>query len=326
MILHLYGRVHENLLKHDVRYPSSDRLLQLVCRSNPQDGPEHVGEGQDTEGSEWIITCADRKDERPLWILVWGGTTDLAQALWKVRHTRGPEEYARFKSRLRIYAIGDQYAMGSRVREENPDQFYIVSRHSFRGMYKDGDPSLVSCRWVDQHLRSGHGPLGAAYPMYDGGDPWGSVRGVKEGDTPSLLYLIRNGLGDPEHPEWGSWGGRFVRTRGNCYEDAEDCYDGAASVRATMYRWREAYQNDFQARMDWCTGSYEKCNHAPVARGDIGGVKAFRPGDPVRLDASASSDPDGDELSFRWEIYREAGTYPGEIWSSLRRRYWNNRV
>jgi hypothetical protein len=30
-----------------------------------------------------------------------------------------------------------------------------------------------------------------------------------EGDSPSFLYLINNGVGDPEHPDWGSWGGRY---------------------------------------------------------------------------------------------------------------------
>ncbi|MFR5760100.1 MAG: nucleoside hydrolase-like domain-containing protein [Bacteroides cellulosilyticus] len=34
-----------------------------------------------TEGSDWIIKCARKESTRPLWILVWGGLDDLAQAL-----------------------------------------------------------------------------------------------------------------------------------------------------------------------------------------------------------------------------------------------------
>lgn len=315
MILQAYGKVHPRLVEHDPRYPSLEKLLGMLRSGNPQDGPEHVGPGKDTEGSELIIACADREDERPLWLLIWGGTTDLAQALWKIRHTRGAAGCESFKSRLRVYAISDQYAAGSRVREENPDLFYIVSRDSCRGMYREGDGALAEGAWLDTHIRAFHGTLGAAYPMYDGGDPWGRVQGMKEGDTPSLLYLAANGLGEPEHPEWGSWGGRFCQTTGRCYEDAEDVVDGKASARATVYRWREAYQNDFQARMDWCVRGYKECNHAPaaVAMAEIPEGAGLHPGETVRLNAGASYDPDGDELSFRWEVYREAGTYEGEI-------------
>ncbi len=59
----------------------------------------------------------------------------------------------------------------------------------------------------------GHGPLGDLYPDYNGGDIWsgtlGPVRGTKEGDSPSFLSLVPNGLSDPERPWLGSWGGRF---------------------------------------------------------------------------------------------------------------------
>lgn len=313
MIVAAYGKVLPQLRQHDAGYPSREALAELVRCGNPQDGPEEVGEGKDTEGSEWIIACGERADERPLWILVWGGTTDLAQALWKVRHTQGEAGYTRFKSRLRIYAIDDQYGMGSRVRDENPDLFYILSHHSCRGMYKEGDAAYVSPAWVDAHVRAFHGPLGAAYPMYDGGDPWGGVKGLKEGDSPSLLYLLPNGLGRPEHPGWGSWGGRFIRTSsGNLYTDAEDPHENGKSARKPVFRWREAYQRDFQARMDWCVRGYRDCNHAPVVRMEPLGELAAKPGERIILDASASCDPDGDELHFQWWVYKEAGTYTGE--------------
>jgi hypothetical protein len=316
MILQAYGKVHPRLVEHDPRYPSRETLLGMLRCGSPRDGPEQVGDGKDTEGSEWIIACADREDERPLWILVWGGITDLAQALWKVRHTRGEAGYESFKSKLRVYAISDQYAMGSMVRDQNPDLFYIVSGDSCRGMYREGDTSLAAGAWLDTHVRAFHGTLGAAYPMYDGGDPWGRVVGMKEGDTPSLLYLVANGLGEPEHPEWGSWGGRFRRAAGRCYVDAEDTVDGQArSARAAVYRWRDAYQRDFQARMDWCVRSRGECNHAPVAvaAAETAAGAGLHPGDTVRLNAAGSYDPDGDELSFHWEVYREAGTYEGEV-------------
>src|SRR5688572_31484726 len=34
--------------------------------------------------------------------------------------------------------------------------------------------------------------------------------------------------------------------------------------KVTIWRWRDDFQNDFAARMDWTFMSYEEANHAPV--------------------------------------------------------------
>jgi hypothetical protein len=38
-----------------------------------------------------------------------------------------------------------------------------------------------------------------------------------------------------------------------------------------------------------------------------------RPGEKVKLTAAGSTDPDGDRLLFHWFVYREAGTYAGDM-------------
>jgi hypothetical protein len=145
---------------------------------------------------------------------------------------------------------------------------------------------------------------------------------IIEGDTPSFLYLIQNGLGVPEQPSYGSWGGRYLPVnvsdhgpRGH-YADVPDEVIGVdgrkfVSARAAIWRWRNAFQNDFAARMQWTlTSDFTKANHQPVI--SVNGNSGTGPihieaeaGSTIVFDASATYDPDGDELSYKWYQYRE---------------------
>jgi Protein of unknown function (DUF1593) len=325
-IVEAYGKVQPNLVKHHPDFPEARTLLDRVKSGNPKRGVGSLGEGKDTDGSNWIIRVVDRVDERPVNVVIWGGPTELAQALWRVRNDRTPEQLKAFLNKLRVFAIGHQDDTGPWIIKELPGLFYILSKApdgrdkregAYRGMYLGGDESLTSRAWVDSHVRKDHGPLGALYPvtgMWTAPNPHSTL---KEGDTPSWLYFLTFGPGDAAHPEWGSWGGRFRHVAGGRYEDARDTVNGVTDARATVWRWRPAFQNEFAARMDWCVKSPKQANHAPVAgfRKDVSGKVVTldaKPGDRVRLLAAGSTDPDGDALSYRWFAYHEAGTYPGE--------------
>jgi hypothetical protein len=335
-VIDAYGAVRENLACHAAGYPSAGRLRGIVKRGMVDvpcsidgatgDADEIIGEGKDTEGSEWIIRCVDRDDPRPVNIAVWGGPADLAQALWRVHRERSDEQVRRFVSIIRVHAIGDQDVTGPWIRKTFPKLFYILDHgidgnkmmSVYRGMFLGGDESLTSREWVLRHVRQDHGPLGACYPLetWTGPNPHGCL---KEGDTPSWLYFLPAGLNDPARPEWGSWGGRFRRVgKGNMFRDATDTVGGTTHARVTVWRWRPYFQADFQARMDWCVAPFETGNHRPRAVVDFDETDAVlerqaQPGDLVAIDASASTDPDGGRLSFRWWIYREAGTYGGLV-------------
>ncbi|MDC7232758.1 MAG: DUF1593 domain-containing protein [Spirochaetales bacterium] len=333
-IVSAYGEVRDNLEKHEQGYPEGEQLMALVREGLPLYGMNAVGEGKDSGGSELLIQAVDKDDVRPVWVVVWGGPNVLAQALWKVRETRSQEELNRFVSKLRVYTISDQDDTAPWMRKNFPDLFYIaspgfhaggayhmatwsgISGDRFHGRFTGADFSIVDNPWLKEHIQS-KGPLGAQYP---------SSKYLMEGDTPTFLYLINNGLGNPEHPEWGSWGGRYEfylphtrkwfkepETRA-FYSDAEDEVLGIdgnwyTTNKATIWRWREAYQNDFSARMDWTVKTYEEANHPPVPLLGHPQYLEARSGETVELSAEGSYDPDGDELSYKWFYYGEAGTF-----------------
>ena len=132
------------------------------------------------------------------------------------------------------------------------------------------------------------------------------MRGIKEGDTPSFLSLVPNGLSDLAHPWLGSWGGRFAG-EGNQLTDIPDPdldTKGDPDPRmSSVYRWRPAFQADFAARLDWCVKPFEQANHPPVVRIRGESILSVKPGEVVTLNASGTTDPDGDDLRFKWSIY-----------------------
>jgi hypothetical protein len=322
-----YREAYPNLSRHASGFPRHEHLLAVIKSGNVERGRDAVGEGHDTEGSAWLIACVDRKDERPLNLAVWGGQTDLAQALWRVRHERGSEGLAAFAKRLRIYTIDDQDKIHDWLMNEFPGLFMVSSRAlggadkrsaNYRGMYLGGDEALTSRAWVDEHLLSGHGALGSRYPTKTWTAP-NPHRCVKEGDTPSWLFFLPISPGDPSRPEWGGWGGRFRAGQEGGFVDAQDLVGGAESGHATVWRWRAAVQNELAARMDWCaSGEVGEANHPPrpAVDGDTSRQVIRRdaePGASVRLSAAGTTDPDGDRIALSWWQYREAGSYAGEV-------------
>jgi hypothetical protein len=340
-ILDAYKKALPNLLKHEKGFPAVDELKAKVKKGLPLYGVAGVGKGHDSEGSEWIIRVLEKPDDRPVWVCVWGGTNCLAQALWKIRETSSALRGQQLYKKLRVYTISDQDDSGPWIRKTFPDVFYICSpgytygdatwlgfSFSFPGSNKD----VVSNEWLAKNIQQGHGPLGAAYP---------DVAYGMEGDSPSFMSLISNGLNDPEHPDYGGWGGRYkyytpplskkpdVISRPNwpvteqetrpLWANAEDSVYSAVdkswhkSSQATIWRWREEYQNDFAARMSWATKNYNEVNHPPVPK--LGHPDHFtvRSGQQFHLNAAGTYDPDGDSLSYLWFQYHEAGTYNGRV-------------
>src|SRR5262245_40454565 len=124
-VIDAYGQVQPNLVKHDDRFPAPAALHAVVASGQAGFGMAAVGEDKMSEGASLIIRAADKADDRPLWITVWGGANTLAQALSNVRSTRTPEQLAAFVDKLRVYSISDQDDAGPWIRKEFPLLHYI---------------------------------------------------------------------------------------------------------------------------------------------------------------------------------------------------------
>ena len=340
-VIDAYAQVQPNLLLHAPGFPTADALRRVVTTGQPAYGMAAVGAGKMSPGAELIIRAADRSDPRPLWITAWGGANTLAQALFQVRATRTPAQLARFVSKLRVYTISDQDDAGPWIRREFPALHYIATPSTQDGQqyyfatwtgisgdrfYRNApgaDFTTFTDEWVNANIRA-KGPLGAHYPR---------PCCIHEGDTPSFLGLIDNGLASAMSPAFGGWGGRYVwRTffgesrpswtqGGDAFPSNDNSRDAVVGVdgnsyvsdQATIWRWRTAFQHDFAARMDWTVKSPRDANHNPVIAidGRIGNAPleiSARVGEPVTLDASATKDPDGNALRYTWLYYPEAGT------------------
>ncbi|KAL4970558.1 uncharacterized protein BDV14DRAFT_163483 [Aspergillus stella-maris] len=333
-IIDAYEKVIDNLNAHvhpDAKYQPASYFRGLVRKGAEVYGMQAVGDDIPlSEGGELLLERIQAPSDQPLWIICWGGTNVLAQVLLRIEKLYSAGEAAKLRSKLRVYAISDQDDTGPWIRHRYPDIFYIASVHGWNhyGLaawtgisgdkyynFDQGGPDFtkVTKEWILENIQIGD--LGSAYPDY---------LFIPEGDTATFLYLIQNGLGVPEHPEYGSWGGRYqlsdISSSGLAsrhYGDTVDRVVGKdgrtyTTNHGTIWRWRDAFQNDFAARIQWSLSSdFAAANHAPVVV--INGDSSLAPleveaeaGSTLTLDASGTYDPDsGDVLSFKWFHYKD---------------------
>jgi len=306
-------------------WPSPSYFRARTVMGSKKMGIKFIGDGNRSAGSDLIIKMADEKDSRPVWILVWGGGNTVAQAIWQVQKERTPEQLKTFLHKLRVYTITDQdrpyasYQQGGRTSPYDFSAHYWMRKEFSKDLLFIWDESA----WFYQNEQGkknweqyaadiqNHGHMGKLYPKYK----WGV-----EGDTPSFLYVLPNGLNDPEHPGSGSWGGYFQFSISR--DSVTSAYTNYREIHATIVsrkyeeRFYPAIFNNFAARMDWAKDGVGNRNPVVVINGDKGlaPIKLTpKEGSTLALDGSASYDPDRDDISFSWWVLEEAGSYKKQV-------------
>jgi Protein of unknown function (DUF1593) len=196
-VIDCYQQDYPNLKTYSSKYPTPD-ALRAITKEGATKMPGPSGFGSANEGSDWIIRCARRDDPRPLYVLVWGGITDVAQAL---------HDAPDILPKLRVYFIGSPNKQGSvdaynYIEENFPKLWMIENNATYRGWFNGGDQTgeWNNREFVTRHA-AGHGALGTFYATLHSGS-------LKMGDTPSVAWLL---YGNPDDPTKPSWGGEFIR-------------------------------------------------------------------------------------------------------------------
>lgn len=222
---------------------------------------------------------------------------------------------------------------------------------------KPEDSTYLTASWLKENVLD-RGPLGALYRVWGDGkqmvkgdildyfgqsgysneelkrlgyvvwmpvQPKGSWLG--EGDDPTFMNMLGNGLRAHEAGSYGGWGGREVGNKqAVSFSTAQDTSANAmATTLSTLNNRLDksakelAYPNffpqaqrDFAARLKWSvTATYANANHEPVVRVEGPLTVLASAGEKIRL-SGAVSDPDGNAVSSKW-WQLQAGSYPGKV-------------
>ena len=339
--LDAYARVYPNLVKHDSEYPTPEFLRSRTALGNVKSEGDME---EETAGSRLIVKSIAGRDRR---------STDLATGVGRTKHHRAGIKDDRGEASQRRWPQWrrrcDSSSSGSKTIRTRTyirphwgkyniptivsDQFVAFAYHWEKILPKQTHDVLRG-EWMTRHILQDHGPLCALYKAHDDG------RFRSEGDSPAFMHTIPTGLRSMESPDWGGWGGRYVRVRENTWLDPvlQPGYEypegrwytsnawGRSRMRKNiandqelaaylkpMWRWFDAIQNDFASRADWCVKPYDQANHPPVVKLTHALDLKVRPGDSVSLNAKGTTDPDGDALTYRWWQYEEADSAESRV-------------
>lgn len=346
-----YEQIFPNLSVHAKGYPTAGALRQVTKIGNIT----QVGEMTEvTEGSEWIVSKLLDDDERPIYIQTWGGTNTTARALKTIeetyKHTADWKSIQKkvYQKAILVIILDQDVTLKDYIHKAWPELTIIKDIHNFWHFaygWNDHESvynSRLKGQWLRNNIQKDHGPLLEQYALVGDGK-WieGEIETAQftseayleehpelsrydflsEGDSPSFLMLFKNGLQNPEFPEYGGWGGRFVKEESNHYVNQAFDYNPASNRYETEYsliRWFNDLQDDFAARADWgISPEYSQANHAPEVTVVDGNTQIVTAGEQIQLKAKAV-DPDGDNLTYDWWVYQEAGTYGAGIFLDVK--------
>ena len=245
-----YAEVHDNLRRHDPRYPEPDALRAVIRDGNIDFEGDTSAE---SPGSRLIADVLLDDRPGPVFLQLWAGPSTVARALMSIEERfRGTDEWDAVHAAVSAKAVITKFASqdgtyddyiapvwpGIRTIEVATLAWGYMARRTVRAE----DQHLLSAEWTREHVTE-VGPLGALYRVWGDGrqmvpgdmtdyfhlsglsadelraqgyqvwmDPQRAGEWISEGDTTNMLNLLVPGLRGHEHPSYGGWGGRYRPT------------------------------------------------------------------------------------------------------------------
>lgn len=302
-----YGAIRSNLIVHDTAYPTEQELLDVTVYGH--------GDGGNAGRDHIIQVFLDNPDDT-IYISQWGSNDGSQSSIDKaLDHVQAGNvaglTYADMTSRLFYTGVYSQNHISD--HRANIGLYYDTFFPDMDGgrWYHRWSPLTSIESWMDTNATS------TLYGSY--------YTGAKESDTQSFMHLIQNGLNILNKTQWGGWVGRhsYQSDKDIWWNDQQDTYNGTTERDNTIVRWSpdgnatqaEEIQNDFKARILWAqTSTYSAANHHPkaIVNGHDNNTVleiTLEANSSVTLNASASTDPDSDNLSYKWDYYTEVSDY-----------------
>ena len=380
-IVDAYATAYKNLKVHNSSYPDPALLKSKIKWGNV----DFEGDfSRDTDGSNLIKSLLLDNQPGPLYVTAQGGQSTTARALRSiyVQYHDKPEWPTirdKVSHKLVIIPFGDQDGTyNSYIKPNWPgvDEWSLVMveyGYGIRNALSPENQTYISGAWTRANVLN-QGPLGALYRVWQDGvvmdptDTFGFSADklkemgrpaqekdsfISEGDTPTFLNLLDNGL-RAQNGWWGGWGG--IRREGGgpmlniipvtpVPPDDPGIAPGlaAAGVKnpnipteapaaaqsrpqgqqrraapsprafALSNRMFVQSQNDFAARLKWSITP----NYKDANHEPRVAIKG-----PLDLTAKAgstvrlqgeTSDPDHNDVKVTWWQYNDAGTYSGDV-------------
>lgn len=231
-VLKAYRKDYHKFLRISSDFPTPgqySRMTKVGAERNKKSPSQ--GYSSPTPGSRLIVEQARKNDTRPLYVMAWGSTTDIAQAI---------HDAPDIKKKIKVFAggtVGYNYVLDPSPTDylrKQKDLHWIDTDTTGRGIYLWGmhsDSRYGNVGFVKKVIKP-HGALGKLFYSISATINVNSY-GIKMGDTTQLLFLFNGSFEKPFRP---SWGGQYCKLERRRYGDCKNpdlkigTYDGAKTI------------------------------------------------------------------------------------------------
>ena len=348
-VVDAYGKVYPNLIVHDSEYPTPEHLQSIIRWGNVEFEGDISKETEgsnliktlilDDEPGPLFITAwggpstiaralksiQETYEGTPEWesikekvagkaVLLLSGTQDRSYADYIKPNWPEVESIITGFSGIGLGYNAQRSAKPEQLFYYEPEwtEEYISSKGPLGELYRvwgDGK-QMAKGDMTDYFGLSGYTAdelREMGYNVWTPVQPKGSF--ISEGDTPTFLDFVDNGLFAWKEVGYGGWSGTRRKDNQSTTNMAMPASRGQSS-NSDYPDFIPAAQNSFANRLNWSvTPNYKDANHDPIIKGPS--TISASPGETITIKTKVS-DPDGNDVSITWHQFKVA-PYEGVV-------------